>query len=53
MLEERGIPAPPIEDHRMIVIAERARQHHLYLAPLRSLDQTIRERVVRLGVGPQ
>ena len=37
----------------MIVIAERAWQHHLDLAPLRSLDQTVRERVVRVGVGPQ
>ena len=53
MLEERRIPAPPIEDHGMIMIAERARQHHLDLAPLRSLDQAVRERVVRLGVGPQ
>jgi hypothetical protein len=35
----------------MIVITERARQHHLDLAPLRSLDQAVRERVVRLGVG--
>jgi hypothetical protein len=37
----------------MIVIAERARQHHLDLAALRSLDQTARERVVRVGVGRQ
>jgi hypothetical protein len=53
MLEECGIPAPPIENHGMIVITEGARQHHLDLAPLRSLDQTVRERVVSFGVGPQ
>src|SRR5690349_17912605 len=33
------------EDHSMIVLAERARQHHLDLVPLRSLDQAVRERV--------
>jgi hypothetical protein len=53
MLEELGIPAPPIEDHGMLVIAERAGQHHLDLAPLRGLDQTVRERIVRFGVGSQ
>ena len=53
MLGELGIPATPIEDHGMIVIAECARQHHLDLAAPRSLDQTVRERVVRVGVGPQ
>jgi hypothetical protein len=53
MFEELGIPAPAIEDHGMIVIAERTRQHHLDLAPLRCLDQTVRERVVRVGVRPQ
>jgi hypothetical protein len=53
MLEELGISAPAVEDHSMIVIAERARQYYLDMAPLRSLDQTVRERVVRVGVRPQ
>jgi hypothetical protein len=53
MLEKLGMPAPPIEDHGVAMIARCARQHHLDLALLRSLDQAVRERVVRFGVGAQ
>jgi hypothetical protein len=53
MLEEFGIPAPPIEQHGVVVIAKRARQNDLDLAPLRGLDQAVRERIVRFGVGPE
>src|SRR6188474_3242636 len=53
MLDELGIPAGPVEDHGVVVVAHRARQDHVDVAAHGGVDEAVEERVVGRVVWPQ
>jgi hypothetical protein len=53
VLDELWISTEAIIDHRVMVIAHGTWQQHFDLGSQRGLDEAVRERVVRLGIGPQ
>jgi hypothetical protein len=53
MLDELRVATGAIIDHRVVVVAHRAWQHHVDLAAQGRVDQAVQERIVGRWVGAQ